>query len=314
MNLTTRQLKAFVVVARLASFTRAAEQVHMTQAGLSLMIREMEEQLTCRLFERTTRTVSLTAAGRSFLPVVQRLLADLDGATREAVRLTQDADRTLTVAATPLVCASILPDVMASLRQTHPDLSVTVRDVDRAGIVSMVESSEVDVGLGVLLEEKSSLVRQVLRTVGLVLVSPAARAAGAAARAPATWQALQGQPMLALPADNAVQEFVDKRLSLQGVDTDLRARFRHLHTLIAMVEAGYGQAVLPSFASHAAKRYRVRVRPMAPADSQLDFYAITRRGASPGEAIKPFFQTFTAQLAAADPSRGLRRRTDSRAK
>ena len=64
MNLSTRQMRAFLQVARIDNFTRAAEQAHITQAGLSILIREMEKQLGCRLFDRTTRMVSLTPAGR----------------------------------------------------------------------------------------------------------------------------------------------------------------------------------------------------------------------------------------------------------
>ena len=63
MNITLRPLKAFTQTARLGSFTRAAEQMHITQAGLSIMMRELETQMGCRLFDRTTRLLSLTAAG-----------------------------------------------------------------------------------------------------------------------------------------------------------------------------------------------------------------------------------------------------------
>lgn len=83
MNLSTRQLRAFLQVARVGNFTRAAEQAHITQAGLSILIREMERQLGCRLFDRTTRVVSLTPAGRRLLPVVERMVTDLDDVAAE---------------------------------------------------------------------------------------------------------------------------------------------------------------------------------------------------------------------------------------
>src|SRR5688572_21718873 len=103
MNLSTRQMRAFRHVARTASFTRAAELAHMTQAGLSILVREMERQLGVRLFDRTTRAVQLTAAGRRMAPVVERVLLELDEVTEELVALGDSARRTLRVAATPLV-------------------------------------------------------------------------------------------------------------------------------------------------------------------------------------------------------------------
>ena len=65
MNVTTRQFQAFLAVARLASFTRAAEEIFVTQAGLSLMLKDLEAQVGARLFDRTTRSVHLTAAGEA---------------------------------------------------------------------------------------------------------------------------------------------------------------------------------------------------------------------------------------------------------
>ena len=80
---TLKQLQYLVALSAHLNFTRAAEQAHITQAGLSILIREMEKQLGCRLFDRTTRMVSLTPAGRRLLPVVERLLTDLGERVRD---------------------------------------------------------------------------------------------------------------------------------------------------------------------------------------------------------------------------------------
>ena len=109
MNLSTRQMRAFLHVARLGNFTRAAEQAHITQAGLSILIREMEKQLACRLFDRTTRVVTLTPAGRRLLPVVERLLTDLDDVAAQLGAEGDAARQTLRIAATPLVSSHLLP-------------------------------------------------------------------------------------------------------------------------------------------------------------------------------------------------------------
>ena len=69
MNISTRQLQAFLAIARLGSFTRAAEEMFVTQAGLSLMLKDFETQVGARLFDRTTRSVRLTPSGESLLPL-----------------------------------------------------------------------------------------------------------------------------------------------------------------------------------------------------------------------------------------------------
>jgi molybdenum-dependent DNA-binding transcriptional regulator ModE len=109
MNINTRQLKAFVQIARLQSFTKAAEQVHISQAGLSMMIKELEGQLGSRLFERTTRSVTLTDAGRRLQPVASRVIEELESVGSAIGEANAKAVSTLRVAATPLVSASLLP-------------------------------------------------------------------------------------------------------------------------------------------------------------------------------------------------------------
>jgi len=80
MNITSRQLKAFLLTARHQSFSRAAERLFITQSGMSVLVRELEDQLGFRLFERTTRRVTLTEFGSRFLPIADRSLVDLEAA------------------------------------------------------------------------------------------------------------------------------------------------------------------------------------------------------------------------------------------
>src|SRR5207248_4822114 len=81
MDFTSRQLRAFLLVAQHRNFSRAAGALFITPSGLSVLIRELETQLGFRLFDRTTRHVAPTAYGTEFLGVARRCLADLDAAT-----------------------------------------------------------------------------------------------------------------------------------------------------------------------------------------------------------------------------------------
>ena len=91
MNITSRQLKAFVLTARHESFSRAAEQMFISQSGLSIMMRELESQLGFRLFDRTTRKVKLTEFGSRFLPIATQCLSELEGAATNIRRASSSA-------------------------------------------------------------------------------------------------------------------------------------------------------------------------------------------------------------------------------
>src|ERR1700735_4295917 len=106
MEVTTRQLRAFRLVAQHRNFTRAAEALFMTPSGLSVIIKELESRVGFRLFDRTTRHVELTAHGRQLLVVIQRNLEELDEAIAHIGHSAKGRRRQITLGATPLVAAN----------------------------------------------------------------------------------------------------------------------------------------------------------------------------------------------------------------
>src|SRR4029450_3460481 len=84
MRVTFGQVRGFVTVASTGSFTQAAEALHLSQPALTTRIRQLEEALDIRLFDRNTRSVALTDAGRMLLPIFLRLVGDLEGAVMKA--------------------------------------------------------------------------------------------------------------------------------------------------------------------------------------------------------------------------------------
>jgi len=109
MNITLRQLRAFRAVAVDGGFTQAAARLHLTQSTVSQLVRALEDQLGVALFERTTRQVNLTEFGRRFLPVSERLLAELNAGVHDLQRLAEGEAGRLRLVTTPLFAASILP-------------------------------------------------------------------------------------------------------------------------------------------------------------------------------------------------------------
>ncbi len=280
MNVTTRQLEAFLAVARLGSFTRAAEEIHMTQAGLSLLLKTFEEQVGARLFDRTTRTVRITTAGESLLPAVRLMLAEWERATAEVGRLTAAAERQLTLAATPLIASSVLPGWLGEFHRAHPGVRVLIRDVDRQGIQRGVESGEFDLGLGAFFKPVVGLERSALASFRMVRVAPRA-GAGRTRRESARWSDFTGERLLCLEPDNPIQKLVDAQLRGQAVSVTRVGPLQNLQAIIAMVEAGQGVAALPGFVIPACVRFDVSARRLVEPEVPIDFFAVTRKGRIP---------------------------------
>ena len=288
-----RQLKAVLEIARLKSFTRAAEYLHISQQGLSLMIQEVETQLDCRLFDRTTRTVNLTPAAYQFLPVAEQAVRSLESAGAAIGKMSERARLTLTVAATPQSAATLLPEACALFRKKHPDILVNIIDAPRIEIPDIVESGAADVGFGVFFKPTAGFERTMIFRCELVCMS---NTANTTSRKPMrmrlapdmNWDDLQSLPLLGLPADNPLQQLVDTHLKTIGRENERRQTFNTLQTVLAMAEAGFGVAILPSFLVAAARNMNLDIARLIDPVVPVNFFQINQRGRSRAPSEESF--------------------------
>ncbi|MBL0422987.1 LysR family transcriptional regulator [Ramlibacter sp. AW1] len=287
INVSTRQLLAFLEVTRLQSFAKAAEQVHLSPSGMSMLVKELEDQLGARLFERTTRSVSLTDAGRRLQPVAERIVGELRtlqaviGGTEAAVR------SRLHVAATPMVAASLLPEVLQAFARSHPQVRVQLADVDVGAVRGRVLEGEADLGLGFFVKPASGLVRQPLCKFRLMRIGPP-RPGASGLQPSQPWSSLAGLPLVSLPPDNPIQALIEKQLARSGRPHEDRPRVNLIGTIIGMVRAGAGHAVIPSFALAECLRQQLDVALLREPMVQIELHLVTRRGHPPKPAAADF--------------------------
>ena len=287
MNLNTRQLLAFLEISRLQSFARAAEQIHLSPSGMSMLVKELEEQVGARLFHRTTRAVTLTEAGKRLEPVAERILQELRG-LESVIEGTQDAVRQqLRIAATPMVSASLLPSVIRDFADAYPQVRASIADLDVSQVRRSVLEDEADIGFGFFVKPAVGLVRQPLCKFRLMSIGPpVGRKHGLRSSQP--WQHLAKVPLVSLPPDNPIQAVIEKHLADIGRASGDRLRFNLIGTIIAMVRAGHGHAVIPSFALEECLRQGLVVNMLREPVAQLELYLVSRRGKKPGTAAMAF--------------------------
>src|SRR5215813_9055320 len=141
------QLETFLEVARLSSFSRAAEKRFRTQPAISSQIRGLEEEVGAKLFDRSGGKVSLTAAGKAFLKYVEETL-DARKAMLVAIAEMERVPRgEIIVGANEGTCLHILPHVFADFKKQYPDVSVNIKRSDYAKILESVIDNSVDFGV-----------------------------------------------------------------------------------------------------------------------------------------------------------------------
>ena len=303
MNITSRQLKAFLLTARHQSFSRAAEQLFITQSGMSVLIRELEEQLGFRLFDRTTRRVTLTEFGNRFLPIADRSLVELEAAAQNIGRSATAANRRFTLGAMPLIAGRLLPAAIGEYAKRDPGLDVVLCDGDRSKLVAMVGAGEIDAAIGCFIEPVPGLRRISLHRFSLVAVQSQADAIRVGR--PLQWDDLADMRLLGTPADNPVQQLVERHLQRIGRRDPPDLVFNYLETIIAMVAVNAGVAVIPSFAAPACRDHKLAIWPLEDPLVPVDLYEITDRGRKlpPGAAeFNDFLKGYIAQWAEPSPT------------
>ncbi len=293
INLNSRQLLAFLEICRLNSFARAAESVHISPSGLSMLVKELEKQVGARLFDRSTRSIALTDAGNRLRPAAERIVAELHVLGVTIAGSEAQVSARLDIAATPMMSATLLPRVLKDFALAHPDIRVQLSDVDVDTVRSRVLGGQADIGLGFFVKPAVGLVRQPLCSFQLMRISPplALRKSMVDSK---PWSSLATLtlPLMSLPADNPIQILIETHLAPHERNHEERPRANLLGTLVGMVEAGLGQAVIPSFALAECQRRGLSIAMLVEPAVHLDLYLVSRRG----KRQKPIALEFAAVL------------------
>jgi DNA-binding transcriptional LysR family regulator len=289
MEVSTRQLRAFRLVAQHRNFTRAAEALFITPSGLSVLIRELEGRVGFRLFERTTRHVELTAHGRELLAVIQRSLEELDAVIASIGRSANRSHQVISLGTTPLVAANILAPAMHEFRKHRPNFRIQLFDADLPTLIQMVEAGRLDMSLGIF-KAMAGVRREPFFRFSLMVARPARD--GVPIRATTTWSALNGETLIALSSGHPHQQLIDKHLAQSGVKVRIGSTVNLLDTQIALVEAEEGIAIIPSFGMPACRNRKIVVSQLINPVARFDFHLISNRA----KELPPGADDFTSFL------------------
>jgi len=167
-----RRLQVFHTVARLLSFTKAAESLHMTQPAVTFQVRQLEEYFNTRLFDRTHNRISLTDAGKrvyEYADQIFDLYAKMDNAVRD---MTGEISGVLILGASTTIAEYMLPALLGNFKKKYPDVNVHLKVSNSDGIVSMVENNDIDLGVVESAVLNKNLVVENCRNDRLVAIVP----------------------------------------------------------------------------------------------------------------------------------------------
>lgn len=285
MNITLRQLRAFVAVADCSQFTAAADALHVTQAALSMLVKDLEEELGLKLFDRHTRMVRLTASGQEFLGMARRVLRDIeDGIQRTRETVSYERGRVALASATVLSTTLLVP-FMAMFRQLYPGIKLQFIDMAEQDLRQALIDEEIDLGIGTSLAAHREITCTPLFTDTYLAVLHAAHPLGE--KRQISWEMLSREPLIALSPRSPLRQQLDTHLTQLNIAPNYAFEVSFPATVFSMIRHDMGVSVLPANAQLLADAKGLVFRKLGPPTLHraVGAFHLTRRSPSPATTI-----------------------------
>jgi DNA-binding transcriptional LysR family regulator len=274
MNFTMGQLRAFVTVARLSSFTEAAKRLHLTQSALSVLVKDLERELELRLLDRTTRSVKLTDAGKKFYDAAETSVLAFERARQSAHALSRTGQEVISMSAPQLTLFTILIPAISEFVKQNPTLNVSLTDDALADVPLRVLMGEADLGISPDRDLGEKLERTPLMKDVLHLVCRPDELVARSKRL--KWRDFVGHYPLITSREFAARARLDLGVNAQSLHVEYEVS--HLLTAFAMVQAGRGVTLAPMHAQRLVRTLGLAMLPINEPQVVREFAVLSRRG------------------------------------
>ena len=239
-----RQLRSFIAIAELGTFTAAALRVHVTQAAISMQIRQLENELGARLFVRAPRRVMLTEAGEHLLHRARQILRDHDAALDEIAELAgAERGRLRIGSASAAVTTDVLPKLLKEVRKQHAGAEITVLSGTSEALVQQILGGEVDVAFVSLPVEARGISTERLSEDQLVAIaSPRHKLAKQRTISAYT---LAGEKLILGERGGNTRRLIDQFFAQAGVTLHVSMELSRQAAIRRMVEEDMGVGIVP---------------------------------------------------------------------
>ena len=298
-------IQAFVLVAELGGFSRAADQLHLTQTALTRRIQKLEAYLCVRLLDRTTRSVQLTAVGRDFLPQARRLVDETTSAVDRLKDMSKLGKGNVAIASIPTMAHHTLPAVIRAYGDAHPGNRIRIIESNAAEVSRAVLHDQAEFGITIQLERHAELVEEPVLREAFMFFCLDEHAL--ARNKSVTWSDLAGSDLVLVSGLSGNRALLDYQLARKRLHLRGRYEVEHLSTALGLVAAGVGSAILPYSTIQEGTYPRVRRIPLVKPVISRDLVMIRRRNATLSPAAQRFYDMLVGELA-----RTAKRQTNSR--
>jgi len=299
MNIGFRQLRAFLAVAKYGSFSRAAEDIAVSQSAVSFAVQQLENELGLRLLDRTTRRVRLTAVGETLAASGARLLGELATVLRELKDTGQRRRGRVVMACVPSVARGLMPACVEYCGRKWPEISFTIEDIAAKEVIARVERGDVEFGLSGGDIDSAELHVEGLTRDPFVL---ACRRDDQLAKLKAVaWSRLSGRRLVMLNNTSGSRPQILQTLTKAAVQAQISLELAQPSSVLAMVEAKLGIAVVPLLVAPIASHPILTTRRLVKPSVSRTIFLLRRRDRSLSPAASAVWSALTELYGAPEP-------------
>lgn len=286
-------IQAFVVIAELGGFNKAAEHLHVTQTALTRRIQKLESYLGLKLLDRTTRYVELTAVGREFLPQARVIVSEMTTAVGRLKDMSKHARGSFTLACVPTMAAHILPELIREYALHCPKNRIRLLDATSYEVRDAVLNSQAELGISIHGEQHPDLVETPLFDDPLMFFCRESHLL--AEMASVTWSNMSEADLIVVSNLTATRVFMDYQLAKRGISLSGAYEVQHHATAISLVAAGVGCAILPASTFKEGDRPGVRRIPLVSPVVKRKVILVKKRNSTLSPAAEAFHKLIFAR-------------------
>jgi DNA-binding transcriptional LysR family regulator len=293
MKIDILGIQAFVAIADEGGFQAAADALSVTQTAITQRLRKLEDFLGVALVERTTRSVSLTAIGRDFVPRARRLLEELSDSLQEIRKTGRAEGGDVSMACVPTVGVQFLPRIMQAYSARHPHNRIKILDHSSSAVAHAVLHREVEFGIGMAGAQSRDLLSVPLIEDDYVLICheshPLAR------RRRLAWRQLQGLPLIFAGQASENRPLLDLALGAAAANLQAFYEVQRSSTAVGLVAERVAAAVVPRLALQKGAYAELRTVELTEPRVFRTLVLMTRRTAKLSPAAQALYDLIAAQ-------------------
>lgn len=241
--MTLKQLKAFLVLARVLNYANAADELCLSQSALSLTIKALEEELGGKLFKRTTRLVNLTPEGQSLIPYAKKLLANWEDMEKDVKQRFQLHRGNLNIASMPFATHTVLSAILHEFSKQHPNINFSIHDVPNEKIIEKIQDGIFEIGICFESPFHHQLVFEPLFKEDFVAVVP--KDHPLAQHPSISMATLCSYPFVTLQKPSIIRHVIEECCIQNNLVLDLKLECHQISSLSHFVAYGMGVSVIP---------------------------------------------------------------------